>query len=95
MPFSRAGLRLAQQIRSPALRSTLQRRLESTASPSNKLPMPGMKLEGAMDNAFNRERAAVKAHAQATSGKPTPPLPFSPPLSSGPRESSFLESECD
>lgn len=26
------------------------------------------KLEGAADNAFNRERAAVKAHAVATSG---------------------------
>ena len=70
MSFHRVGLRLAQQpVRSafrPALRST-QRRFESgVPSP------PGQgstKLVGAADNAFNRERAAVKAHAAATSGK--------------------------
>ena len=33
-----------------------------------------------MDNAFNRERAAVKAHAQATSGMfLLPCTPFEPP----------------
>ena len=65
MSFHRVGLRLAQQMRSPALRSTIQRRFETSSS---KLPLPGAKLTGAADNAFNRERAAVKAHAAATSG---------------------------
>jgi hypothetical protein len=65
MSFHRVGLRLAQQMRSPALRSTIQRRFETSSS---KLPLPGTKLTGAADNAFNRERAAVKAHAAATSG---------------------------
>ncbi len=72
MSSQRVGLRLAQQqLRSssfrPALRSTLQRRFASTA-PSP----PGQgssKLVGTADNAFNRERAAVKAHAAATSGE--------------------------
>ena len=64
MSFQRVGLRLSQRLRSPVTRSALQRRFEST-----KLPSPGMKLEGAADNAFNRERAAVKAHAQATTGE--------------------------
>jgi len=65
MSFHRVGLRLAQQMRSPALRSTIQRRFETSSS---KLPLPGAKLTGTADNAFNRERAAVKAHAAATSG---------------------------
>lgn len=65
MSFQRAGLRLSQQLRSPVLRRTVQRRFES----SHSLPQPGDKLVGARDNAFNRERAAVKAHAAATSGK--------------------------
>lgn len=65
MNAQRLGLRLAKQLRSPSFRSTLQRRLESTTS---KLPQPGQKLVGPQDNAFNRERAAVKAHAAATSG---------------------------
>ncbi|OCT48594.1 cytochrome c oxidase subunit VIa [Cladophialophora carrionii] len=73
MSFQRVGLRLAQQtLRSPAfrpaIRSTLQRRYANTASG---VPSPpgqgGSKLAGAADNAFNRERAAVKAHAAATS----------------------------
>ena len=33
--------------------------------------MLGEKLIGSQDNAFNRERAAVKAHAAATSGRHT------------------------
>jgi len=64
MNSQRFGLRLGQQLRSPRLRSTIQRRFESTAE---KLPKPGQKLVGPQDNAFNRERAAVKAHAAATS----------------------------
>jgi hypothetical protein len=44
------------------------RRFESSG---DKLPKPGQKLVGPQDNAFNRERAAVKAHAAATSGTST------------------------
>lgn len=65
MNSQRFGHRLSQQLRSSRLRSTIQRRFESTAE---KLPRPGQKLVGPQDNAFNRERAAVKAHAAATSG---------------------------
>ncbi|KAI9674951.1 MAG: Cytochrome c oxidase subunit 6A, mitochondrial [Caeruleum heppii] len=63
MPSQRSLLgvsqRCARQLRSPVMRSSLQRRLAS----SHNLP----KLEGAEDNAFNRERQAIKAHAAATS----------------------------
>lgn len=47
----------ARALRSsaPALRRVQQRRLQSS-------------LQGAQDNAFNRERQAVKDHAAATSG---------------------------
>jgi hypothetical protein len=50
----RATQRFAPQIRS--VRQPLQRRLNSTQ-------------EVVEDNAFNRERAAVKKHASETSGK--------------------------
>jgi cytochrome c oxidase subunit 6a len=66
MSFQRVGLRFAQQLRAPSLRTTLQRRFAST---TEKLPPTGAKLVGPADNAFNRERAAVKAHAAATSGE--------------------------
>ena len=69
MSLPRLAQRFAQ--RSPTLRTTIQRRFESQvtiSSASDKLPLPGKKLTGAADNAFNRERAAVKAHAAATSG---------------------------
>ena len=70
MSFQRLGLRLAQQTtRSSPLRSHLVRRFASTEAAAPKLPQPGDKLVGAADNAFNRERAAVKAHAAATSGE--------------------------
>lgn len=62
MSFHRVGLRFAQQMRTPILRNTIQRRAESGASKA------ATKLMGTADNAFNRERAAVKAHAAATSG---------------------------
>jgi len=69
MPFQHLGLRAAQRLRTPTLRATFQRRCESNIQTRNpKLPLPGDKLIGPMDNAFNRERAAVKAHATATSG---------------------------
>ena len=58
MNAQRLGLRLARQTRSPALRSTFQRRFASDKT----------ELVGVADNAFNRERAAAKAHAAATSG---------------------------
>ncbi|PYH89062.1 putative cytochrome c oxidase subunit VIa [Aspergillus ellipticus CBS 707.79] len=51
--FQRAG----QQLRSTPVRSTIQRRLNSSDS---KLP------SWAADNAFNREREAVKHHAAST-----------------------------
>ncbi|KAL6241740.1 hypothetical protein RBB50_011273 [Rhinocladiella similis] len=69
MSFQRVGLRFAQQMRAFAprqtLRSSLQQRFASThpTTPGQ----AGSKLVGAQDNAFNRERAAVKAHAAATS----------------------------
>jgi hypothetical protein len=69
MSFHRLGLRLAQQqLRTPQLRSQLARRFQSTEAAHPKLPKYGDKLVGPADNAFNRERAAVKAHAAATSG---------------------------
>ncbi|TVY19533.1 Cytochrome c oxidase subunit 6A [Lachnellula arida] len=48
---------MLRAMRSPALGRTIQRRLASTES----------KFVGAEDNAFNRERKAVKDHAAATS----------------------------
>lgn len=70
MSFPRVGLRFAQQMRSPTLRSTFQRRFQSTSM--EEAVKPGAKLVGPADNAFNRERAAVKAHAAATSGMNSP-----------------------
>lgn len=52
--------RVATQLRAPALRQQLGRRQLHGAGESG--------LSGAADNAFNRERAAVKDHAAATSG---------------------------
>lgn len=59
MNVQRLSLRLAR----PVLRSTFQRRFASDKT----------ELTGVADNAFNRERAAVKAHAAATSGMYMPP----------------------
>ena len=60
----RSLLRISQtlgaQIRTPAVRSNIRRRFASTNNPP---------LTGTADNAFNRERQAVKAHAAATSGQ--------------------------
>lgn len=55
----RLSQRAAQQLRAAPVRSTVQRRLNSSDS---KLP------SWAADNEFNREREAVKHHAAATSG---------------------------
>ncbi|RDW63856.1 putative cytochrome c oxidase subunit VIa [Coleophoma crateriformis] len=54
----RTSQRFAAQVRSPAVRSGFQRRLASSEASA---------FTGAEDNAFNRERQAVKAHAAATS----------------------------
>ncbi len=59
-PLARAVQRAGALVRSPILRQTLQRRFAHAEGPP---------LTGAADNAFNRERAAVKAHAAATSGR--------------------------
>lgn len=48
------------QLRSPRLRTRVQRRYEST---------PSSELESAKDNAFIRERQAVKEHAAASAGE--------------------------
>ena len=57
----RGPQRIILQIRSlSANRSLLQRRFAHIEGPQ---------LTGAADNAFNRERQAVKAHAAATSGE--------------------------
>lgn len=57
--LGRFSQRAAQQMRSAPVRSTIQRRANSTeANPS-----------WIVDNEFNRERAAVKHHAASTSGQ--------------------------
>ncbi len=60
--LSRQALMQARQLasRNVALRHTLQSRSASTGG--------GPQLTGAMDNAFNRERQAVKAHAAKSAG---------------------------
>lgn len=69
MSFYRLGLRAAQQnlrqhqLQQPAFRAFVRRLT------TEEMPAGGKKLVGAADNAFNRERAAVKAHAAATSGQ--------------------------
>lgn len=45
-----------------------QRRAFTNAAVRRSGGEPGTKLEGAFDNAFNRERLAVKAHAASTAG---------------------------
>lgn len=60
--ITRLSQRASQQLRSSPVRSTAQRRLNSTeAQPS-----------WIADNAFNRERANVKHHAASTSGASEP-----------------------
>ena len=54
-----AARRTAARTPGQSLRNGVQRRWASQGQPE---------FEGAADNAFNRERAAVKAHAAATSG---------------------------
>ena len=69
MSLYRLGLRAAQQnlrqsqLQQPAFRIFVRRLT------MEEMPAGGKKLVGPADNAFNRERAAVKAHAAATSGQ--------------------------
>ena len=56
----RSSQRFISPIRSSTIRAPLQRRFAGS-QPSH--------FTGAEDNAFNREREAVKEHAAATSGK--------------------------
>merc|ERR1712230_221699 len=69
MSFQRVGLRFAQQMRAPALRRTLRSSIQRRFASAHPAPpgQAGTKMAGTQDNAFNRERAAVKAHAAATS----------------------------
>ena len=60
-PLLRSYQRAGTQLRTSLYRPNIQRRLAHVEGPP---------LTGAADNAFNRERQAVKAHAAATSGKP-------------------------
>ena len=69
MNVQRLGLRPGRHLRTQALRSTFQRRFASEKT----------ELRGVADNAFNRERAAVKAHAAATSGTLIPSALKFPP----------------
>jgi hypothetical protein len=52
----RLAPRFATQLRNPAVRSAIQRRLASTAGKSG-------------ENAFIKEREAVKAHAAGSTGE--------------------------
>lgn len=63
--WMRASRQIGLQARNPTLRSAFQRRLASTQEQAP--------LTGAADNAFNRERRAVKAHAAASSGQSIAP----------------------
>ena len=56
----RAAQLAGRQTRTSPFRSTIQRRFDSHGTPS--------KLVGPMDNAFNRERLAVKEHARQSTG---------------------------
>lgn len=57
----RFSQRAAQQLRGTPVRSTVQRRFNSGSSSGQNFPW-------AVDNEFNRERAAVRHHAAETSG---------------------------
>ena len=59
MLSQRAVVRTAQSLRSPATRAAFQKRFASSTENA---------FAGAEDNAFNRQRKAVKDHAAATSG---------------------------
>lgn len=57
--LQRASALTTRNALQPSLRNTAQRRFASGEMP---------KLTGAADNAFNRERMAVKQHAAGSSG---------------------------
>jgi len=62
------GLTAARILARPqiSLRQNIARRYASHGAMEKQ-------LSGPADNAFNRERLAVKAHAEATAGTPYPP----------------------
>ncbi|MCJ1407286.1 Cytochrome c oxidase subunit 6A, mitochondrial [Ptychographa xylographoides] len=60
-----ASQRLGARAHASTTRLGLQRRLAHSDVTRNDVPA----LSGAADNAFNRERQAVKSHAAATSGR--------------------------
>ena len=62
--LARAPHSIGLRTRPPTLRLSFQRRLAHSDVVRTDVPP----LTGAADNAFNRERQAVKAHAAATSG---------------------------
>ena len=69
----RGALPFVRPARPSLLRSTLQRRLESTPAEAPRktveIPVSGIpELTGPANNAFNRERAAIKAHAAKSAG---------------------------
>lgn len=72
MAFHGLGLRAAQQslrqTQTSVLRSFIRRQQQLRSVSTQNMPGGSNKLIGSADNAFNRERAAVKAHAAATSG---------------------------
>lgn len=59
LALSHARQRANQKLRASVVRQNIQRRSASGGLPP---------LTGAADNAFNRERRAVKAHAAKSSG---------------------------
>ena len=63
--LARAHHSIGLRSRTPIVRLSFQRRLAHSDVVRTDVPP----LTGAADNAFNRERQAVKAHAAATSGK--------------------------
>lgn len=63
--IARAGQRIARQ---PAVRSAFRRNYASQGTAQG---AGEHGFQGAADNAFNRERAAVKQHAAETSGSYT------------------------
>ncbi|KKY20888.1 putative cytochrome c oxidase subunit [Phaeomoniella chlamydospora] len=69
MSFQRLGLRMGQQLTaraSPATKAAIRNRMAFVQRRFASGSQPG-KLTGPADNAFNREREAVKQHAAETS----------------------------
>lgn len=61
--------RLAQRVTQRAAQTTRLQVIRQPIRIQKRSASDLPKFEGAEDNAFNRERAAVKAHAKETTGK--------------------------